>query len=308
MPGKSRPVRSSSALAAPALASAGAVYKPAPSFNLRGSHMQFGFLLEQVVNGLVLGGYYLLIALGLSLIFSRRRHRQSRAWRVLCARRLHLRRDHEISRLRPGGGAVADRGGAARHSLRALHPAAVLRRRSDPEPAGDVRARHGHRTGDPHHLGRAADLGRDPAKLSRLGLPRRLPVLALSPADPRRRRRGPARRLAAAAQDLVRPRGARRHPAAGHGRRARHPAAALHDRDRHARRRHGSARRRVLCADHDRASGDGRRDHHGRLCRGRDRRSRQFLGRGARGDAGRRGQRHHHPFRARPPAKPRSMC
>jgi branched-chain amino acid transport system permease protein len=32
--------------------------------------MQAFFLLEQVVNGLVLGGYYLLIALGLSLIFS----------------------------------------------------------------------------------------------------------------------------------------------------------------------------------------------------------------------------------------------
>ena len=32
--------------------------------------MQIGFLLEQVVNGLVLGGYYLLLALGLSLIFS----------------------------------------------------------------------------------------------------------------------------------------------------------------------------------------------------------------------------------------------
>ena len=32
--------------------------------------MNFLFLLEQVVNGLVLGGYYLLIALGLSLIFS----------------------------------------------------------------------------------------------------------------------------------------------------------------------------------------------------------------------------------------------
>jgi branched-chain amino acid transport system permease protein len=31
--------------------------------------MQFAFLLEQVVNGLVLGGYYLLIARGLSLIF-----------------------------------------------------------------------------------------------------------------------------------------------------------------------------------------------------------------------------------------------
>ena len=32
--------------------------------------MEFGFLLEQVFNGLVLGGYYLLLALGLSLIFS----------------------------------------------------------------------------------------------------------------------------------------------------------------------------------------------------------------------------------------------
>jgi len=32
--------------------------------------MQLVFLLEQVVNGIVLGGYYLLIALGLSLIFS----------------------------------------------------------------------------------------------------------------------------------------------------------------------------------------------------------------------------------------------
>lgn len=32
--------------------------------------MEIVFLLEQVVNGLVLGGYYLLIALGLSLIFS----------------------------------------------------------------------------------------------------------------------------------------------------------------------------------------------------------------------------------------------
>jgi branched-chain amino acid transport system permease protein len=32
--------------------------------------MQVSFFIEQVVNGLVLGGYYLLIALGLSLIFS----------------------------------------------------------------------------------------------------------------------------------------------------------------------------------------------------------------------------------------------
>ena len=32
--------------------------------------MQFNFFLEQVLNGLMIGGYYLLIALGLSLIFS----------------------------------------------------------------------------------------------------------------------------------------------------------------------------------------------------------------------------------------------
>src|SRR5512141_1186014 len=32
--------------------------------------MELVFLLEQVINGLLLGGYYLLIALGLSLIFS----------------------------------------------------------------------------------------------------------------------------------------------------------------------------------------------------------------------------------------------
>src|SRR6202040_4276563 len=43
---------------------------PAETLCLRDPAMQFEFLLEQVVNGLVLGGYYLLIALGLSLIFS----------------------------------------------------------------------------------------------------------------------------------------------------------------------------------------------------------------------------------------------
>ncbi|MCS6877852.1 MAG: branched-chain amino acid ABC transporter permease [Geminicoccaceae bacterium] len=32
--------------------------------------MEFVFLLEQIVNGLVLGGYYLLVAMGLALIFS----------------------------------------------------------------------------------------------------------------------------------------------------------------------------------------------------------------------------------------------
>ena len=39
------------------------------------------------------------------------------------------------------------------------------------------------------------------------------------------------------AQDVLRPRRARRHPAAGYGGRTRHQTAALHDRHRHARRR-----------------------------------------------------------------------
>src|SRR5690606_5684417 len=47
-----------------------AVSSPGTPSDIHGSMMQLVFLLEQVVNGLVLGGYYLLIALGLSLIFS----------------------------------------------------------------------------------------------------------------------------------------------------------------------------------------------------------------------------------------------
>ena len=125
--------------------------------------MQFGFLLEQVVNGLVLGGYYLLIALGLSLIFSVGGI-VNLAHGAFYALGAYI--SVEITKYLGFGPAVVLSPiavGAARHSLRALHPAPVLRRRSDPEPAGDVRARHGHRTGDPHHLGRAADIGRDPA-------------------------------------------------------------------------------------------------------------------------------------------------
>ena len=41
-----------------------------PAVSSLGRVCSLTFLLEQVVNGLVLGGYYLLIALGLSLIFS----------------------------------------------------------------------------------------------------------------------------------------------------------------------------------------------------------------------------------------------
>src|SRR5258708_17267166 len=180
-----------------------------------------------------------------------------------------------------------------------MYRAPLLHGRSDPEPAGDLWAGHGRRAGDPHRLGRGPVVGIDTAGLPRLDHPWRLLVLAL-PRDAAGGGGGRAARgLAVAAQDLVRPRGARRHPAAGHGGGIGHPAAALHDRDRHARRRHGGNGRRVLCADHDRASGDGRRDHYRRLCRGGDRRPGKFLGRGDLCPSGRRGARHHHSFPAR---------
>ncbi len=50
-------------------------------------------LLQHILNGLLAGSYYLLIALGLSLIFSPGRHREPRPWRVLRHRRVS--RDHD---------------------------------------------------------------------------------------------------------------------------------------------------------------------------------------------------------------------
>ena len=117
------------------------------------------FLLEQVVNGLVLGGYYLLIALGLSLIFSvggvvNLAHGAFYA--------LGAYASVEIAKylgFAAGGRALAGRGGAARHPVRALPPAPLLHRRPDPQPARDLRPRDGRRAADPHHLGRRAPVG-----------------------------------------------------------------------------------------------------------------------------------------------------
>src|SRR5712691_3387553 len=227
----------------------------------------------------------------------RRRHRQSGAWRVLRARRLCVGRDHQVSRLCAGRRHFACRRRPARRSVRALHPAAVLHGRSDPQPAGDLRPRDDRGASDPHRLGRPAAVAGDAAKLEGRGHPRRLPVLALSAPPARRGGARAARCMAAAAQDVVRPRRAGRHPAARHGRGARHSPPALHDRDRGARRRDGGGRRRALCPDRAGASGDGRRDHHRRLRRGGDRRAWKLLGRGARGAPGRCRARRDDPFR-----------
>src|ERR1700730_8436594 len=92
----------------------------------------------------------------------RRRHRQPGARRVLRAWRLSIGRNHEISRLRFGCRDFAARRGVARHPVRAVHPAPLLYRRSDPEPARHLRSCHGRGAGDPHHMGRGAVVGVDP--------------------------------------------------------------------------------------------------------------------------------------------------
>ena len=111
------------------------------------------FLLEQVVNGLVLGGYYLLIALGLSLIFSvggvvNLAHGAFYAFGAYVS--------VEITRYLGFGPAVV-LSPVVVGMLGILFERFILRRfyTADPilEPAGDVRPRHGRRAADPHHLG-----------------------------------------------------------------------------------------------------------------------------------------------------------
>ena len=139
------------------------------------------FLLEQVVNGFVLGGYYLLIALGLSLIFSvggvvNLAHGAFYAFGayvvVETANIWDSARPSCLSRCcRP-----------ARHFVRALYPAAFLHRRSDPQPAGHLWARHDGRAVAADHMGGRALVADDAAKPERRGFYRRFSVLAL-PAD-----------------------------------------------------------------------------------------------------------------------------
>ena len=256
----------------------GPVAAAADIVGLSGSSMQFEFLLEQVVNGLVLGGYYLLIALGLSLIFSvggvvNLAHGAFYALGAYVS--------VEITKYLGFGPAVV-LSPVAVAMLGILFERYILRRFYTADPILSLLVTFG--------LAMVAEQairiiwGAAPLSASIPPVFRGSVIVgdflfSRYRADAARGGgRRAARRLAAAAQDLVRPRGARRHPAAGHGGGAGHPAAALHDRDRHARRRHGGDGRRVLRADHHRASGDGRRDHHGGLRRGGDRRARAVSG------------------------------
>ena len=119
--------------------------------------MQLIFLLEQVVNGLVLGGYYLLLALGPVADLQRRRHRQPRARRVLCARAPTCR---SRSRKHLGFGAGVVMSPVVVGLLGILFERFLLRRFYTADPILSLLVTfglaHGGRAGDPHDLGRGA--------------------------------------------------------------------------------------------------------------------------------------------------------
>ena len=204
--------------------------------------MQFLFLLEQVVNGLVLGGLLPADRARPVADLQRRRRGQPCAWRVLRAGRLRFARD------RAAAWASAPRWCCRRSRWRCSASSS-----SASSCAASTRPTRSCRCCVTFGLAMVAEQAirmiwgaaplpaSMPAGLQGQRDAGRLPVLALPPAAARGGGRGAGRHLAAAAQDLLRARGARRHPAPRHGRGARHPPAALHDDDRGAGRGHGRA-------------------------------------------------------------------
>ena len=127
-------------------------------------------LAQQVLNGLLDGVYYLLIALGLSLIFSlggivNLAHGAFYAIGAYLDVGAVAAISASAARLCRAGG-----GRAARHGGRAHVVPPLLSVRSDPLAAADLRARDGGRAGAAHDLRRAAAVLLDPALAARPGL------------------------------------------------------------------------------------------------------------------------------------------
>jgi len=223
---------------------------------------------------------------GLSLIFSRRGHRQSGGTAAFYALGAYI--SVEITKYSRFGPALV----LSRSPSRCSHShlsASYCEGFTTPirisQPAGDVSGRW-----SPNRRSASSGVRRR----CRLQSRRRFALRSSSRTscsraigcDPRRRRRGPARRLAAAAPTFVRPRGPRRHPAAD-------MVAALGIRlPAYMTRSSCSASAWQQLAGRSFAPitivhpAIGRRDHHRRLCRRRHRRPRQLLGRGDRGALG----------------------
>jgi len=231
--------------------------------------MQYAYLLEQVVNGLVLGGYYLLIALGLSLIFSVGGV-VNLAHGAFFALGAYI--SVEITKYLGFGPAVV-LSPIAVALLGILFERFILRRFYTADPILSLLVTFG--------LAMVAEQairiiwGAPPLSAS---IPPAFRGSVLAGDFLFSRYRLLILAVVAvvlvgvwlfAAQDLVRPRGARRYPAAGHGRGAGHPATAIHDRDRDARGRHGRPCGAFFAPITIVQPAIGRRHHHGRLRRRR---------------------------------------
>src|SRR5215208_4979484 len=207
-----------------------------------------------------------------------RRDRQPRPWRLLRHRRLSCRPARAARRLRRRLHRLAGARRRARHAVRALLLPPLLPLRSDPQSAPHLRPCDGDRAVAAHDLRCGAAAVLDPARASRAAPHRRFHLPALSADDFRRRARRHRRDLVPRLPHCVRSRRAGGRAEPRHGRRARHLAAALHDRRRGARGRARRARWRAARTDLRRPSGYGRRDPHRRLRRRGDRRARLVLG------------------------------
>src|SRR5216684_3584894 len=212
-------------------------------------------LAQQVLNGLLDGVYYLLIALGLSLIFSLGGivNLAHGAFYAIGAYLTLVLSPY----LGFGGAFVAAPVAVALFGV--VIERTLFRRfyRSDPLAALDIRPRDGGGTSLADDFWRAAIVLLDTALAARAGRDRQLHLFVLPRGAARHRRDLHWRPVAAAAKNFLRPRSARRRTEPGHGRRARHFAAALYVRRGRARHRPCRTGRRAAGADLFDPSGDG---------------------------------------------------
>ena len=158
------------------------------------SRLQLVFILEQVLNGLLVGAYYLLIALGLSLIFSLGGivNLAHGAFYAIGAYLAVILADRSASPARFVVSPVLV--GLLGVVIERLLFRRFYRVRPDPLAAADLRARDGGRAGAAHDLRRGAAAVLDPAGAARPVLRRRLHLSALPPAHARASRSPPCAR------------------------------------------------------------------------------------------------------------------